>query len=232
MALQRQMEVLANNIANMNTPGFKGEGMLFSEYLAETEPGSPEDDLSMVVDLKVWRDHRQGALERTDNPLDLALEGDGFFVVGTPEGPRYTRNGRLTIDAERRLVDVNRLPVLGEGDQPITVPDGTGAIGVTAEGEVMAGTVPLGRLKVVTLPDMEAITPLGGGLYSSNQVAEPAEGTKVVQGMLEDSNVQPIVEMTRMIEVARQYEATQQMLQAEHQRALDAARRLAETRTS
>src|SRR5688500_10929571 len=104
VALRRQLDVVANNIANMTTPGFKGQDVLFQQYMVGK--GS-SDSYSMVSDYGSYRDARSGPVARTDNPLDVALEGDGFLVVETAQGPRYTRSGRMSIGPDRQLVDSN-----------------------------------------------------------------------------------------------------------------------------
>ncbi len=229
MALQRRLSVAANNIANANTPGFKAQRMLFVQFLAAPDRPGPDrgDAIAMVTDRAVVRDLRAGELEQTGNPLDVALLGDGYLVVETDAGPRYTRNGRLALDAERRLVDSNELPVLGADDRPIVIPPNSGPIVISQAGDVSVDTGPVGRLRVVGFDDELGLTPLGGGLHASNEMPVAADQTEVVQGMLEGSNVQPILEMTQLIEISRQYQSTQRLLESEHRRQRDAIGRLA-----
>jgi len=235
MVLRREMSVVANNIANMNTAGYRSNQMLFLEHVMEPErPGARDGHaMSMVIDQGVVRDTRPGPLTRTGNPLDIALRGEGYMVVDTPAGPRYFRGGHLEIDAERRLVDGNGLPVQGAGGGPILIPQtateitisGTGEISIV-QGDDRTETVPIGSLRLVAFDEEQRLTTLGGGLYVTNEMPRDAEETEVIQGTIEASNVQPIVEMTNMIEVARQYQSTQRLIQDEHERVRTAIRRL------
>lgn len=238
MVLRRQMDVTANNISNMNTAGFKAQQMLFREYLMAPEgPGRPrEAGMSMVIDQGTVRDMRAGPLSETGNPLDVALEGPGYLVVDTVSGPRYTRNGHLSLDVDRQLVDGTGLPVLGTDDQPIVIPQDTAEIMIGEGGEVTtiaeaAGGAPVepiqvGSLRLVEFEDERRLSPLGGGLYHTNQVPQDSETTRVMQGMIEQSNVQPILAMTEMIGISRQYQSTQSLIQDEHDRLRSAIQRL------
>lgn len=237
MALRRQMDVVANNIANMNTAGYKAQQLLFREYVVGAGPtGSGDDGISMVIDQGTVRSTRPGPLVETDNPLDLALEGPGYMVVDTVSGPRYTRNGQLSLDLDRQLVDGTGLPVLDDNGSPIVLPPNAAEITIDEQGQVMAVTDPgdgtpvvpqqVGKIHLVTFEDERRMTPLGGGLYATNQVPEESEETRVIQGMIEQSNVQPILEMTQMIHVSRQYQSTQSLLQDEHDRLRSAIQRL------
>ncbi len=234
MALQREMAVVANNIANMNTAGYRSHQMLFLEHLMEPErPGAGDQTVSMVIDQGVVRDTRPGPLTQTGNALDIALQGEGYLVVDTPAGPRYSRGGHLAIDAERRLVDGNGLPIQDAAGGPILIPRTAAEITISGTGEISiidAGNrtelVPIGALRLVAFDEEHRLTTLGGGLYVSNERPREAEDTQVIQGTIEQSNVQPIVEMTHMIEVARQYQSTQSLIQDEHERLRTVIRRL------
>ncbi|NNG03047.1 MAG: flagellar basal-body rod protein FlgF [Inquilinus sp.] len=233
-ALQRQLAVTANNIANANTAGFKAQRVLFQEYLADgAGPGrSADGPLSMVIDRAVMRDLSTGAFERTGNPLDVAVMGAGYMVVETDAGPRYTRTGRLAIDAEGQLVDGNRLPILADDDRPIQIPADAGALSIGADGSIGGAQGPIGRIRLVAFADEGALVPRGGGLLATNELPADAEGIELAQGMLERSNVKPILEMTRLIEISRQYQANQRLLETEHGRQRDSIRRLAGTQQS
>ena len=214
-ALQRDMDAVANNIANANTPGYKAERMLFSEYLVRPQRNAP---LSFVQDRGMMRDLREGPLTKTGNTLDLAL---------TPNGPRYTRSGRFQLDADRRIVDERGEPVLGDAGQPISIPidrnvitiapDGT--VSANTDGTVATDTAIVGKIGVVTFANPRSMKREAYGLYSSNAAPTPAPSTtRVMQGMLEQSNVNAIQEMTDMIEISRAYTANQQVLQNEDDR--------------
>lgn len=231
VVLQRQLSVIANNIANADTPGYKAQRMQFAQHLTEAGRDGPGrgPEMSMVIDRAVLRDTRPGQTEHTGNPLDLAILGDGYLVVETESGPLYTRTGRLAIDAESRLVDGNGLPLLDEGDQPIEATNGASGLVIAPDGSISDERGPLGRLKLVAFERDHELKSLGGGLLASNEAPQEAEGVKVAQGMLEGSNVQPILEMTRLIEISRQYQSTQRLLQDEHNRQRDSISRLAGT---
>ncbi|CAN7233567.1 flagellar basal-body rod protein FlgF [Phenylobacterium sp. LjRoot219] len=210
MVLRRQMDIVANNIANADTAGFKVESLI-----EKTDPAAPAVTMGGPQPVKfvsadgVARDFGQGALRRTDAPLDLALEGKGFFQVSGADGPRYTRDGRFTLDETGRLVTQGGLAVLGDGGGEITLDPAEGQLSVGEDGTLTQGTTRVGKLGLVTFGTLATLEKAGDNLYrnTSNQQPQAAEGARVRQGMLEGSNVQPIVEMTRMIEVSRAYES-------------------------
>jgi flagellar basal-body rod protein FlgF len=223
LGLVRNMEVVANNLANTNTTGFKAEGMVFSEYLI---PAERPVKLSYVQDLATWRDQREGELQPTGNDLDLAIQGEGWFVVQGPEGPIYTRNGRFQLNAAGEVVNQAGYPVLA-GGAPVIVNPEDGPLNVSADGMLSAdvtqgGNVPViyGQLDVVTFADDQLLKPVGASGFTSEQPAQPANTTafKIQQRMLEGSNVRSILEMTSMIQVQRSYQSIQRFLEGEHER--------------
>lgn len=209
--------------------GFKAQEMLFTEYLTgpRNAGAGRGHEVAMVSDRATVRDMRPGRLEQTSNPLDIALRGDGYLVVGTDQGPRYTRDGRLTLDPQRRLVNPDGLPVLNDNNQPITIPATAGEITITGTGHVVTETGPVGRLALVQFDDPSGVVPLGGGLVATNEVPTPAADVQVVQGMVEQSNVEPVLQLTQMIETARQYQSTQQLIDGEHERVRSTIQKLA-----
>ena len=231
VTLRRQLSVVANNIANADTPGYKAQRMQFVQHLTDAGSTGPGRDaeIAMVIDRAVIRDTRPGRMESTGDPFDVAILGSGYLVVETESGPRYTRGGHLAIDGESRLVDSNGLPVLGADDRAITVPDSGRNLAIAADGSVSGDLGPIGRLKLVAFDNEAELKPLGGGLLASDQAPREAEGATLAQGMLESSNVQPILEMTRMIEISRRYQSIQRLLQDEHNRQRDSIGRLAGT---
>lgn len=219
MGLRRQMDVVSNNVANANTTGYKQQRVLFNEFLSKPALG---ERMSMVQDRGTVRDTTSGALLPTTNPLDVAINGKGYFVVDTVNGPHYTRAGRFQLDAQRQIVDESGLPVLGQNNKPITLPQGATTIRIDSDGSVVTNVNPtqaIGKLNVVRFEREQAMTPVGGGLYTTTETPAAAQPeTKVQQGMLEESNVKPVVEMTNMIEILRQYQSMQRVLDAEHER--------------
>jgi flagellar basal-body rod protein FlgF len=200
LALQRQMDVIANNIANLSTPAYKGEEMLFTEYLARVPGGAP---LSFVQDAGTARNMRQGPLAKTDNPLDIALQGNGYLEVQTPDGTRYTRNGHLALDSQGELVTTEGDQVLNAANQPIIVPPDAGSVTISQDGTVSTNRGVIAQIPVVDFANPEAMAVAAGGLYVTDQTPQPATNTKIVQGMIEQSNIQPVLEMTRLMAAAR-----------------------------
>lgn len=223
-ALQRQMEVIANNIANANTTGYKQQRMLFTEFLER--PGIHEQ-VSFVQDRAVVRNLTAGSLTQTNNPLDMALTGPGYFTVDTASGRRYTRAGHFKLNDKRQIVDGGGLPVLDERGQPLTIPENTREIRVASNGTISTEQGDVGKLNIVTFRNEQLMTEVGSGLYVTDEQPQPAPAeTKVTQDVLEQSNVNSITEMTSMIEVARQYQQNQKILENEHERVRTAIRRL------
>jgi flagellar basal-body rod protein FlgF len=222
-ALRRQMEVVANNVANSSTPAFKGERMVFQQWLLK-EPG--QAPVSFVQDWGTARDVRRGPLTHTGNTLDVALDGEGYFGIQTQEGVRYTRNGRLTLDDTRQLVTADGNPVLAEGDAPIAIPAGASEIVISHDGTISTEAGPVGRIGIVQFEKESALLPAAGGTYVTDAPPQEAQNVKVLQGMVEESNVQPIVEITRMMEVSHRYNAAKEMADGEHERIKTAIDRL------
>jgi flagellar basal-body rod protein FlgF len=223
LSLRRQLDVVAHNLANTNTPGFKGEKMVFEEFLTQPQRNVP---LSFVQDVRTVRDLSEGPLARTDNPLDLAIAGEGYFTVQTESGPRYTRAGRFQIDAEGQLTDNRGNPLLGPGGQPVTIPGGSQDLSITPDGTVSAGINVVGTVGVVQFADPQALQPEGGNQFTTDQAPQPAPKARILQGMLENSNVNPVLELTEMIRVHRAYAGNQNILQNEHDRIRRAITRL------
>ena len=213
--LLREMDVVANNIANASTSGYRQQGILFSEFVARAGDGP---SLSMADGNITQVSRLQGALTRTGSDLDMAIEGDGFFSVAAPGGERLTRAGNFTRSAQGDLVTQTGYPVLDAGGAPIFVPPDAGAIGVAPDGTLSADGRPLGQIAVVRPLDPVGLTREGGLLFDAPGGVEPVEQPRVVQGFLEGSNVDPVGQVARMIEVQRAYEMGQSFLDAENQR--------------
>lgn len=226
-ALRRQLDVVANNVANMNTTGFKQQRVLFTEFLER--PGMHEQ-VSFVQDRAVVRDLTAGGLTQTGNALDMALTGPGYFTVDTASGPRYSRNGAFRMNEQRQVVDGGGLPVLADNGQPIVIPEGTNSIKVAGDGTIGTELGPVGKLNIVTFRNEQLMTEVGNGLYVTDEEPQPAsEETKVAQGLLENSNVKPVLEMTQMIEINRQYQQVQRVVESEHERVRTVIQRLGRT---
>lgn len=234
-ALWRQMEIVANNMANVNTPAYKAEQAMFTDYLVEppATPGvSAPEPVVFVQDIGVLRDTREGPMTVTDNPLDLAIQGPGHFVIDTPDGPRYTRHGNFHLDATGMLVTAAGHAVMQEGDMPIVFAPNESSIDIGRDGTVSTENGPIGRLRIVRFDNEQELRKVADGLYETAALPEDAQQPDVLQGMIEESNVKPVIEMTNLIAITRSYQAAQQMIDNEHQRAMKAYQVLSGARTS
>ena len=215
VALKREMDAVGHNIANVNTPAYKAERMMFAEYLVRPQKDAP---MSFVQDMGMMRDLRDGPLTKTGNPLDLAITGDGYFIVQADNGQRYTRSGRFQLDADGQITNQLGQPVLSGAGQPVIIPPGTTNISIAPDGTVSAGTEVVGTIGIVTFDDPRAMKREANNLYATDAAPGQAENARVLQGMLEESNVNAIQELTTMIEIHRAYEKNQRVLQDEHDR--------------
>jgi flagellar basal-body rod protein FlgF len=221
IAQQRLLDVRASNLANVSTPGFKAERLMFSDYVLrqngiDTAPG--DSSVQMVQDRATYRDWGEGDISRTGNPLDLALQGEGFFAVETSRGERYTRAGRFTISATNQIVDLAGNVVSDTNGQPLNVPEGGGEISIKGDGTVTVGGNQVGQLKVVTFDDNQQLQAEGGTLFTTTQTARPATTPQVLQGAVEASNTQAITEMTKMMAEMQEFKFASQFVDGEDQR--------------
>jgi flagellar basal-body rod protein FlgF len=223
LAALHQTDVIANNLANLSTTGFKGEHLLFAQYLSQAGDGQP---LAYVQELGTARDTSQGPITQTGNPLDVAIQGDGFFTVQTPLGPRYTRNGHFQLDADRQIVTSQGYPVLTDNGAPLAVPEGAGQITIGADGSVSTGRASVGTIGIASFANPQAILPTAGGLYTTDQAPQPATGTKLVQGSFEGSNVEAIIEITRLLSAERNVDYTKTFINAQASQTSSALDRL------
>ncbi len=213
--LMREMRVVANNIANAATTGYRQEGVIFSEYVQSIDGGS---SLSMGQGNIQNTSFQQGGLSKTGGTFDFAIEGDGFFLIETPDGERLSRAGSFSPNAEGDLVTMDGLRVLDAGGAPLFVPAGVGDIAVASDGTISASGAPLGQIGLVRPLDPLRMVREDGVMFRADEGFEPAENARVLQGFVEDSNVNSILQMTRMIEVQRAYELGASFLEAEDER--------------
>ncbi len=217
VALQRQMDVVANNVANSTSTGFKRERVMFTEYLKKPAMG---ERVSMVQDRATSRDMSPGPMSATSNPLDLAIRGKGYFVVDTLNGPHYTRAGRFQLDPKGQIVDNNGLPLLGTDMKPITLPNGANQVRIEGDGSVFTNLnsrAPVGKVNVVSFTKEQMMTEVSGGLFLTDEKPQPApKDTRLAQGVIEESNVQPVVELTNMMDVLRKYQGIEKIIDSEH----------------
>ncbi len=221
MLLQRKLDIVANNIANADTNGFKVENLMTAEDPV-TPPGARPGaaTLNFVLDQGVARDFSQGPMITTGSPLDLAINGAGFFQVQTANGVRYTRDGRFTTNAQGQLVTQAGDPVLDPGGGQISLNAANGAVTIGRDGTItqtapgQAQSQVVGKVGVVLLANLSALGKEGAGLFvdPTNQTATPATDAVVQQGMLEGSNVQSVTQITNLIELQRAYESVNSMI--------------------
>ncbi|MCB6177946.1 flagellar hook-basal body complex protein [Rhodobacter sp. Har01] len=212
--LMREMQVVANNIANVSTNGFRREGVVFAEHVARLDQ---EPSLSMTHGNARIVDLSQAGLTPTGGTFDLGIQGEGFFLVETPQGNRLTRAGVFTPSAEGELVTADGFRLLDAGGAPVFVPPGGGQVAVAEDGTMSANGVPIAQVGLWRPVDPLALRHQSGTLFDGGEV-EPAETGIIRQGFLEESNVQPVTEIARMIEVQRAYEMGQKFMEAEDAR--------------
>jgi flagellar basal-body rod protein FlgF len=224
MVLERQMDVVANNVANINTNGFKADRSLFEEYLRSPahEDNFQRSDrrVSFVQDRVSFHDFAAGNTEQTKNPLDVSIDGGGFIAVQTPAGERYTRDGGLQINNLGQLVTAGGNPVMGTSG-PIVFQPTDKQINIAADGNVtvLEGTGRTdsvrGKLRLVSFANAQKLVKEGNNLYSAGQgiAAQPDTTSKVRQGFIEKSNVNSVMEMSRMVEITRTYTQISALLQ-------------------
>jgi len=233
VATYQSMDSIANNIANVSTPAFKRETPTFQEYVSQTQPTEGENgpqNVSYVAETGTTPDLTQGPIEATGNRLDFALNGSGYFVVQTANGEVYTRNGHFTLDQNGNLTT-------GAGDQvetlsgPLNLSPQDLDVTVAGDGTVSAtinGTqAQLGQLKIVDFANDAALQKQGNSYYTTTQSTAPATA-KIEQGMIEGSNVQPVVEISHMIEIMRSYQTTANLSQSQETMQTQALDKLAQ----
>jgi flagellar basal-body rod protein FlgF len=214
LALRRSMEIVANNVANVSTAGFKRENPLFEEVLADIQTddrfGGPRQ-VAFVRDWGVLRDLSAGPLEQTGGALDVAVDGGAYFAVQTAQGERFTRDGQFKLDVNGRLITVAGDAVLGEGGE-IVLPANAKDVKISADGTISTSEGQAGRIRLAAFENQRKLRKDGGNLYVSDEPALPAQNARVVQGFVERSNVQGVAEITRMIEISRAYSAVSESL--------------------
>jgi flagellar basal-body rod protein FlgF len=240
VVLERQLDVTANNLANVNTNGFKSDHPLFEEYLRS---GAHEDNfvrsdraVSFVQDRGTFRDDSQGAAQLTNNPLDVAIDGAGLIAVQTAAGERYTRDGNFHLNNLGQLVTTSGDLVLNAGGAPIVFQPTDHDINIAADGTitVLEGTSRTdsirGKLRVVSFTDAQQMLKQGGNLYAAAEGATPQPDVKstVQQGYVEKSNVNAVTEMSNMIAISRAYQSIANILQQQSDLHKNAIEKLAD----
>ena len=221
--LLREMQAIANNIANTATTGFRQESVGFSEYVQRVEG---EQSLSMALANYDFSSTLQGAMTKTNGRFDFAIEGDGYFLVQSPEGERLTRAGSFAPNSQGDLVTKDGYPVLDPGGAPIFVPPDASDLSVSADGTLSSTGRPLAQLSIVQPVEGAELLREGGVMFRVEGEFEPAASSRVVQGFLENSNVDAVSQIARMIAVQRAYEMGQSFAEAEHERTRTALKTL------
>ena len=213
MAQQRTMDVTANNIANSSTPGYKAQHVLFSDWLLpRTGPTHDQDkQIAFAQDHATWRDQTAGSIQQTGAPLDLAMTGQGFFAVQTPDGVRLTRAGRFTLGSDGVVAAEAGHPLLDTGGSP-------GNIRVAIEGSLSTDPGLVGKIGVVQPTDINRMSAEGSHLFRSDSPTAPVARPSVIQGAIEQSNVSPMLEMSGMMQLSRDFALISQFVQSEADR--------------
>ncbi|MEZ5845698.1 MAG: flagellar basal-body rod protein FlgF [Geminicoccaceae bacterium] len=213
IALQNRMTVIAGNVANMASTGFKAEKLDFDTLLVDADrPG----DVGFVQDRGLVRDLSPGELTTTGNPLDLAVDGPGYMAVQTATGLAYTRDGHLALNSFGELVSADGDPILDDGGAPIAIPAGGGEIAIATDGTISTELGIAGRIQIVAFADEQAMKRAGSNRYVTDQQPQPLEAPRVLQGHLETSNVNAVLEMTDMMETLRAFQNTQKFIETHH----------------
>lgn len=212
--LLKEMRVVSNNIANAVTDGYRQEGLIFSEYI---QSGRDQSSISMAGSRVRNTSFEQGAMTQTASALDMAIDGEGFFMVETPSGPRLTRAGAMSVNGEGDLVNVMGYPVMGAGREPIFIPAGATQLRIAGDGTISMDGNPLAQVGVFTA-DPNDMHREDGVMFRVEGEIEDQPAPKVLQYFVEGSNVNAVSELARMIEIQRAYEMGQNLLKAEDDR--------------
>lgn len=219
VGLSQEMDLVANNIANLNTVGFRREGVAFTEFVVAGEFG---ESVSMGDLGARFASDRPGGLKLTGGSMDLALQGPGYFAIEVADGPILTRAGAFQTSEEGFLVTPSGDPVLNVGQGPIAIPPGTNDLVIGTDGTISADGNPIDQVGVFTAPE-ELLSRFGDtGFTVQDDGFVALENPRVLQGALEESNVDPVNEIARMIEVTRAYEMAQSLIEDEDNRVREA----------
>lgn len=226
----RATQVTAHNLANADTPGFRASRPVFAEHIAQqgrVEGPRAGRTVGYAWDRATWRDAAPGPITRTGNPLDVAISGEGWFAVETPRGERYTRSGRFALAADGRLVDQGGHAVLDANGNPIALAPNDTRIEIMGDGTIRSENGVIGRLRVVRFDDEQALKAEGDRLFdAAGQDPRELPRPQIIQGAVEGSNVQPVVELTRMLAELREFQLATQFLEREGERQQAAIERL------
>lgn len=233
VVLRRELDVISNNVANMNTSGFKAEQMAFGEYLMpkareDTFERRSDRTLSFVEDIATWHDQSAGSIQSTGGETDVAIDGEGFFVVEAAGGTRYTRNGAFQINSQGFLVTSEGARVMSTSG-PVQFGPTERGVTISADGTIATNEGVRGRLRVASFQSLQDLQKDGSSTFKSDAVpTEAGPRVRLVQGAIEKSNVRPVWEMSRLVEVTRAYESVTSMLSKQDDMRRTAIEKLAE----
>ncbi len=225
VAQQRLIDITANNIANATTTGYRAERMLFSGWMSRqlhTDAPAGGSAITYTEDKAIYRDKNEGALNRTGNPLDLAIQGEGYFTVATTNGPRLTRAGHFSLNATGTVVDAKGNALLDTNGQPLQVNSSDAPLTIARDGTISGANGQIGQIGLVTPSDPTGLMAEGGQRLRATVPTAPVSAPVIIQGMVEESNVKPVVELTSMMEQSRNFDFATQFIQEEDTRQMDA----------
>ena len=212
--IRRKLSITAHNLANVNTPSYKAEKLLFRQFLVQPKNTG---QLSYVQDHRTLRDETIGSISFTNNPLDVAIDGQGFFQVETPLGTRYTRNGAFKLDNNNMLVTSEGHRVQGNAGD-IIIPQGTQKISIADDGQISADDIGIGSFQIYDFEAREDLRKMANGLYITDQEPIDVPQKSLQQGALENSNVKAVMEMSDMISIHREYTSVSNFIRSEDER--------------
>jgi flagellar basal-body rod protein FlgF len=213
LALFRDMDVTANNIANSNTTGYSSEHILFNSYLTKDVNQKVRNDMAFAHDISSYHNLENAPIHGTGNPLDLAIANDDFFSVETPLGIRYTKAGNFQLDGSGKLVTSEGNPVLGNNGQYITFAEDTKDIKVGAAGNISVNGVEFASIDIYKFSNPQLLERLDGAMFKSEITPEISSDPKIVQGALSGANVKAVLELTHMMEVSRSVASTAKFIE-------------------
>jgi flagellar basal-body rod protein FlgF len=228
MAMMRRLETLSHNVANVTTAGFRAEEIKFDQLVSQ-KTDSPTAFVS-AGETFISRD--AGEVTRTDNPLDVAVNGKAWLAFQSPDGPVYTRDGRMTMTPEGELRTLNGYPVLDVGGAPLQLNPNGGAPAIASDGTITQGNVQAGALGLFTIPEQANLTRFENSGVIPNMAAEPAldfSRVGVLQGFMEQANVNPVSEISRLIQIQRSFDAISNTMSQSEQTLSSAIKTLGET---
>lgn len=227
MVLIRSLDIVANNVANQSTTGFKAEQATFNDYVSRVNGETAGDNtVSLVHDNGSYTDFSAGGVDQTGASLDFSIDGDGFFALETENGIRFSRDGKFSLNEFGELTNRNGALVLDDGNSPILIDRDAGPLLASDDGGLQQDGVVIAQLGVFDVANRNGLKREGENLFSTNEDPSLVENIKVRQGFVERSNVNPLASVTQMIEIMRAYEGASRLVETSNDLARDAVRTL------